>query len=104
MESDKPDPVKAAPQVFKVLFENEKVRVLEGNLKSGGKVPMHWHPSRVVYTLTNAKGKVILPDGSGSIESVKAGVAYWDEPKSFVFENLGGAARWVTVELKESKR
>jgi len=39
------DPVKLSPQYYKVLLENDQVRVLEYRLKSGEKEPTHSHPS-----------------------------------------------------------
>jgi hypothetical protein len=39
------DPVKTSPQCYKVLLENDQVRVLEYHLKAGEKEPMHLHPS-----------------------------------------------------------
>ncbi len=105
MSSEKQDPVKVAPRIYRVLFENERVRVLEGNLKKGGKLPMHWHPRRVTYMLTNGKVKAISPDGSSrTSERLKAGVVRWGEPESHAVENLGSSNfRWITIELKESK-
>jgi hypothetical protein len=35
------DPVKQSPQYYKVLLENDQVRVLEYRLKPGEKEPMH---------------------------------------------------------------
>src|SRR6267142_2906021 len=43
------DPVKTSPQYYKVLLENDQVRVLEYRLKAGEKEAMHSHPAGVVY-------------------------------------------------------
>jgi hypothetical protein len=45
------DPVKTSPQFYKVLLENEQVRVLEYRLKPGEEERMHSHPAGVVYVL-----------------------------------------------------
>ncbi len=107
MSSEKQDPVKVAPHNHKVLFENEKVRVFEANLKKGQKLPMHWHSHSVVYMLTNAKVKSTSPDGSIRTNRMKAGVALWHAEwttPSHAVENLGSSTiRWITIELKESK-
>ncbi|PYJ67167.1 MAG: hypothetical protein DME76_15800, partial [Verrucomicrobia bacterium] len=42
------DPVKTSPQYYKVLLENDQVRVLEYRLKPGEKEPTHSHPAGVV--------------------------------------------------------
>jgi len=39
------DVLKAAANAYKLLMENEKVRVLDILLKPGEKAPMHNHPS-----------------------------------------------------------
>ena len=41
------DPVKTSPQYYKVLLENDQVRVLEYRLKAGEKEAMHSHPAGV---------------------------------------------------------
>jgi len=57
------DPVKASPKYYKVLLENDQVRVLEYRLKAGEKEPMHSHPAGVVYVLSGGILKVSYPDG-----------------------------------------
>src|SRR5438132_4159653 len=39
------DPVKTSPQYYKVLLENDQVRVLEYRLKAGEKESVHLHPA-----------------------------------------------------------
>ena len=57
------DPVKTSPQYYKVLLENDQVRVLEYHLKAGEKEPMHSHPTGLVYVLSGGKLKFSYPDG-----------------------------------------
>ncbi len=45
------DPVTTSPKYYKVLLENDHMRVLEYRLKAGEKEPMHSHPAGVVYVL-----------------------------------------------------
>src|SRR5438477_9460942 len=54
------DPVKTSPQYYKVLLENDQVRVLEYRLKAGEKEPMHSHPTGVVYVLSGTKLKLVI--------------------------------------------
>lgn len=59
------DPVKTEPRSYKLLFENEKVRVIEYVSRLGrgacgaGK---HYHPDHVTITLTPAKVKATAED------------------------------------------
>ena len=55
------DPVKTSPQFYKVLLENDEVRVLEYRLKPGQKEPIHSHPAGVVYVLSGAALKFSYP-------------------------------------------
>ena len=56
------DSVKVAPDVYKVLFENEKVRVLEVEMEEGSGTEMHSHPDTLIYVLSG--GKVNFTDPS----------------------------------------
>jgi quercetin dioxygenase-like cupin family protein len=57
------DPVTTSPQFYKVLLDNDQVRVLEYRLKPGEKEPMHSHPAGVVYVLSGATLKFSYPGG-----------------------------------------
>ncbi|MFL6360682.1 MAG: hypothetical protein ACJ70Z_09680 [Nitrososphaera sp.] len=41
------DAVKVASDIYKVLIENDSVRVLEGQMKQGTKSEMHSHPRSI---------------------------------------------------------
>ena len=49
------DPVKASPEVYKVVAENANVRVLRVSVPPGGKTAMHKHPENVVIPLSASK-------------------------------------------------
>ncbi len=72
-----------------VLFENECVRVQYHDVAVGQSVPMHAHPSYLVYTLKPFKARITLPDGTQRISEHQAGKAYWNEPINHAVENLG---------------
>lgn len=80
---------KAVDPTMKVLFENECVRVQYHDVAVGQTVPMHSHPSYVVYTLKPFKARITLPDGTRRISEHNAGEAYWNEPITHSVENLG---------------
>ena len=53
------DAIAAAPDHHRVVFENEKVRVLEVTIKPGEKEPFHVHPMPSVMTvITGAKLRI----------------------------------------------
>ncbi|HEX3037205.1 MAG TPA: hypothetical protein VHT73_19140 [Thermodesulfobacteriota bacterium] len=57
------DVIDVAPEQFKVLLENENVRVLEFKMKPGDKQEIHTHPATVHIELTPTKVKITTPDG-----------------------------------------
>jgi quercetin dioxygenase-like cupin family protein len=82
------DLAKVSPDA-KVLFENDRVRVLEVQHQPGGKEPMHSHPAYVAYSFTNATAKTTFPDGKTAVKDRKAGSVTWGEPVTHSVENVG---------------
>jgi quercetin dioxygenase-like cupin family protein len=96
------DPVKQSPQYYKVLLENEQVRVLEYRLKPGEKEPMHAHTQGVVYIFGDAKLKTTFPDGRTEEFTGGAGEAHWRDPVTHALENTGKTdAHALAVEIKK---
>ena len=84
------DPVKLAPGLYKVLLENEHVRVFEYRLKPGEKEPTHSHPfGVVVYFFSDARLRTTLLDGRTAENSRKAGDVLWRDPVTHSGENIG---------------
>jgi len=52
------DLTKVASEASKVLFENERVRVMEAIFKPGESIPTHHHPDHVVYVVKGGRLKV----------------------------------------------
>ena len=69
-----PDVLVAAEKVYRLLMENDAVRVMEIRLEPGEKAPMHHHPSpHVVYVKNDARVRFTFPDGREEIADIKAG-------------------------------
>jgi len=83
------DPVKTSPQYYKVLLENDQVRVLEYRLKAEEKEAMHSHPTGVVCVLSGAKLKFSYPDGRTEERAAATGETIWREPTTHAVENIG---------------
>ncbi|MFZ0064048.1 MAG: hypothetical protein WAL47_18600 [Pyrinomonadaceae bacterium] len=95
------DPVKQSPQYYKVLLENDQVRVMEYRLKPGEKEPMHTHSSGVVYSFGAAKMRTTYPDGRTQESSGGAGEAHWRNPVTHALENIGTTeAHALAVDVK----
>ncbi len=68
------DPLRVAPEHYKVEFENPQVRVLRVHYDPQQAGPMHEHIlNRVMVFLTDAKVKVTAADGSVQMMNANAG-------------------------------
>ncbi len=96
------DALKAAPDVYSLLMENERVRVLNVKFKPGQKAVMHSHPDHLIYVLKDGKLKITMPEGPGNEVGLKAGQVIWMPAGQHAAENVGGTeANNLVVELKK---
>jgi hypothetical protein len=96
------DPVCTDPDKYQVIFENDRVRVLEYRDLPGDKTLPHQHPDSVMYTLSGFRRR--LHAGPGTREVVmEPGRAHWLPAQTHAGENSGTTATHVLfVELKET--
>jgi len=71
------DPVRVAPHIYEVVFENEQVRVLRQTIRNGETSPLHAHPDRVLVYLQSCAW--LEDDGNGGerMQLFKIGEAVW---------------------------
>ncbi len=67
------DPVQVDSKHYKVVAENNDVRVLRIKYNAGEKSVMHFHPESAVVFMTDIKGEFKLADGSTMKTEAKAG-------------------------------
>ncbi len=90
-----------APHVYKTVFENERVRVLEVAIKPGERTEMHSHPAMVAHILNDAVWRFTGTDGESIDIETTEGQVLWLDPVEHITENAGtGEARALLVELK----
>ncbi len=98
------DAVTADPRSFRVVLENDRVRVLEYRSGPGLGVcgqGMHYHPDRVTISLTGAKVRITNADGRTVVRDIPPGHVFFAPAETHATENIGGAgARTYIVELK----
>jgi hypothetical protein len=95
------DAVSVAPNLYKVMFENHRVRVLEARYGPGVKSDMHSVPDLVAVALTPAKAKFTLADGQTVDVEMQAGESAFTEAQEHVVENTGASEfHVILVELK----
>ena len=94
-EKAKTEKGKAAPaqekiaQPGNVLFENERVRVVEVRTKPGEKFPMQERPDRVIYHFNSGKQRVHYSDGKTEEREFKAGSVDFFKRDTTSPENIG---------------
>jgi beta-alanine degradation protein BauB len=98
------DAAQLAPQMYKVVLDNNKVRVTDYHIQPGDKEPMHSHPQGVVvYYFTDAKMRVTMPDGKTAEGANKAGDIIWRDPVTHSAQNIGNnEVHSLLIEPKDS--
>lgn len=95
------DAVEAAPHVYKVVFENERLRLLDVRLAPGASTELHGHPNYLVYTLDGGKVRLTDASGEGGEVEMSEGLAMWREAEEHSAVNTGPSElRALFVELK----
>lgn len=98
------DPTKVDSKHYKVVFENDSVRVLRITYGPHEKSVMHEHPNAVAVFLTDINTRFALPDGKTVDSNEKAGQAIWTPAGKHLPENLAEKAlELILVELKPHK-
>ena len=97
------DPTKSSPENYKLLMENDTVRVLEMNLQAGKKDNQHSHQAETVYFISGGKVKIHLPGGDSVEADLPNGHVMWHEAWTHTVENVGSSdIRAIIVEDKSS--
>ena len=95
------DPAPIYPENYKVITENDRVRVMDFKLRKGAKEDFHAHPAHVVYVLTGFRIMFRFPDGRTALRETKTGDVLFSEAVTHASENIGDTdAHGLLVELK----
>lgn len=96
------DPCVTNPDHYKVVFENERVRVLEYKDKPGDRTTPHEHPDSVMYTRSSFKRRLYAGDEQREVD-MKEGLVGWLPAQQHSGHNIGSTDTHVIfVELKEA--
>jgi quercetin dioxygenase-like cupin family protein len=97
------DPTVTDPDLYKVIFENERVRVLEYRDRPGDRTHPHRHPDSVMFTLTAFQRRVSAGGRQVAVD-IDAGQVRWVAAQEHTGENIGTTeTHTIFVELKESR-
>jgi quercetin dioxygenase-like cupin family protein len=95
------DPATTDPNLYKVVFENDRVRVLEYRDEPGDRTHPHRHPDSVMYTLSSFRRRVSTGGREAEIE-LAASEVRWLPAQEHLGENIGATAtHTLFIELKE---
>jgi hypothetical protein len=89
------DPIKVAPHIYQLKFENERVRVIEQTVRSGETQPLHAHPDRLLVYLQTCAWVEEDGEGGKRMQSFKYGEVAWADA-----ETHGGGNASVVQECK----
>jgi quercetin dioxygenase-like cupin family protein len=99
------DPVKVAGGQYRLIAENEDVRLLEVNLAPGAKTVMHSHPDCMAVMLQPGVTKWTMPDGKTvqSAPDTKRGTVIAMDAQTHISENMGKTTlKAVLIEFKKA--
>jgi hypothetical protein len=94
------DPVATNPDQYRVIMENERVRVLEYRDKPGDKTSPHRHPDSIMFRLSAFNRR--LSSGGREVEvELPDGVSRWLGAQEHSGENAGDTeTHTIFIELK----
>ena len=95
-------PVCTDPDKYRVVFENDRVRVLEYRDLPGDKTHPHRHPDSVMYTLSAFQRRLDVGQDARDVV-MEGGRAHWLPAQIHAGENTGTTPTHVLfVELKDA--
>jgi beta-alanine degradation protein BauB len=102
IDTEKIDVLTASPDKYKLLLENEHVRVIEYTLKPGEKDNPHTHPPKSSYVISGGTFRV-YPENEEPFDYVEVqGATEWsDRTTKHYVENVGNTT--ITILLTEIK-
>ena len=95
------DPAVSNPEHYRVVFENDRVRVLEYRDVPGDRTTPHEHPDSVMYTLSAFRRRLSSGGAHKDVE-IPSGMTGWVPAQQHHGENIGDTpTHCIFVELKE---
>ncbi len=97
------DPTVSNPDTYRIVFENDRVRVLEYRDQPGHRTTPHHHPDSVLYTVSSFRRR-LGTDDQEMVVVLDAGQVRWLPDQVHWGENIGDTETWtILVELKEPR-
>jgi len=94
------DAVTVAPDNFSVVFENDRVRILEFRDRPSETIPIHSHPDLVAISMSG-RFRSISANGDVNQNELDPGVATFSPARTHSTDNVGDVdGHVILVELK----
>lgn len=98
-----PDPTVTNPDHYRVVFENDRVRVLDYTDRPGDRTRPHHHPDSVMYTLSTFRRRLVSGEREREV-ALESGTVGWLPAQDHYGENIGDTPTHVIfVELKDTR-
>ena len=95
------DAVVVAPHLHKVIFENDKVRVLDVEVKPNDTAEMHAHPDNVITVIQGGTLSMTGKDGTTKEVTLETGATFFSAANEHaVSNNSSEMVKVIQVELK----
>ncbi|GAA1968432.1 cytoplasmic protein [Microbacterium deminutum] len=95
------DAIEGAPEVYEIVFENERVRVLRFVTQPGQAWPLHQHPDSVAVSLSDYRIRNTIPGYAPTERASRLGDVRWIDATSHTGQNTGDTEMvGLIVELK----
>lgn len=96
------DPLTVGPDIYRLLFENDRVRVMEVTFKPGTKIGPHSHPDHVGYVVTGGTLRLTPEGGKSTDASLDHGSVLYIPAETHAAENAGPTTiKVIVTELKD---
>lgn len=100
-----PSPTETDPDKYKIVLENDQVRVFEYTDKPGDITQMHHHQAFVLHALSAFKRKITFDDEKSATREFLGGETIWSDEQNHIGENIGETDTHVLiVELKQAAK
>jgi hypothetical protein len=97
------DPVVTNPDLYRVVMENDRVRVLEYRDRPGDRTRPHRHPDSVMVTLSSFRRRLVSGGRESHVE-LDAEMTRWLAEQEHSGENIGDTeTHAIFIELKEPR-
>lgn len=91
------DPLKVAPELYKLVKDTMNIRVLMGTYKPGAQSAMHAHPDNAIYIVEGGTSEMTMKDNTKQQMQLAIGMIAVSPAGSHAVKNVGKAETKVLI-------